>query len=453
MRDVFVIANDGTRLMPTTRYRARKLLNADKAVICKYRPFTIQLTRTSEKNVQPIELCMDTGSEHIGISVKSEKHEYVHVQYDNLSDEKLRHQDQMTYRCTRRNRKRYRKPRFNNRRRTEGWLAPTNQHKIENHQRLIDMYIDTCLITNIVLEVGQFDPAAMQEFEETGVVLTGVDYQRGKQYQLANLREAVFVRDQYKCRICHKGVEDGKVLHVHHIVPRSSGGTDRINNLMTVCTNHHTSAAHKPGGVLYGLRPITGTFKDATFMNVMRWRLVDSVREKYPDITVLHTYGSYTKANRRMLGRLVKTHANDAYAMGEYHPKHRHCEEHYKKRRRNNRVLAKFYDAKYIDVRDNKKKFGLQLGCNRTNRSVPRNNPNNERMFRGVKISKGRVSIRKQHYTIQPGDVLKYRGSITKVRGVHCHGTRVMLETGKSVNITDVTLVRRIGGWQFLSVL
>jgi hypothetical protein len=38
--------------------------------------------------------------------------------------------------------------------------------------------------------------------------------------------------------------------------------------------------------------------------------------------------------------------------MGEFHPKHRHQEEHFKKRRRNNRVLSKFYDAKYLDVRD-----------------------------------------------------------------------------------------------------
>jgi hypothetical protein len=70
--------------------------------------------------------------------------------------------------------------------------------------------------------------------------------------------------------------------------------------------------------------------------------------------------------HRRELGQLAKTHANDAYAMGEFHPKHRHQEEHFKKRRRNNRVLSKFYDAKYLDVRDHTIKKGDQLGCNRT---------------------------------------------------------------------------------------
>jgi hypothetical protein len=33
---------------------------------------------------------------------------------------------------------------------------------------------------------------------------------------------------------------------------------------------------------------------------------------------------------------------------------------------------------------------------------------------------------------------------------VHCNGTRVMLDTGKSVKITDVAVIKRTGGWQFL---
>ncbi|MCR5608460.1 MAG: RRXRR domain-containing protein, partial [Lachnospiraceae bacterium] len=46
-------------------------------------PFAIQLNYTvSNPVVQEIEVCMDTGSEHIGISVKSEKHEFLHLQAD-----------------------------------------------------------------------------------------------------------------------------------------------------------------------------------------------------------------------------------------------------------------------------------------------------------------------------------------------------------------------------------
>ena len=446
MNDVFVTAYDGTRLMPTSRRRARKLLKAGKAVIHKHRPFTVRLTYESEKHTQPIELCMDTGSEHIGISIKSDKHEYVHARYDNLSDETERHNAQRMYRRTRRNRLRYRKARFDNRRKPEGWTAPGIAHKKENHIRLFEMYAEVCPITSAVLEVGQFDPAAMQALEE-GTVLKGIDYQSGKKYQLANTREAVFVRDRYTCQVCGKSVKDGAVLAVHHIIPRSKGGTNRLNNLLTVCTGCHTSRNHKPGGKLHGLKPVTGTLKDAAYMNIVRWQMINALRDEFPDSEDIHTYGSYPKATRRELGTLAKTHANDAYAMGEFHPKHRHQEEHFKKRRRNNRVLSKFYDAKYLDVRDHTIKKGDQLGCNRTKRNVPRNNPNSGRMFRGHQISTGRVSVRKLRYDLQPGDTVLYQGKRYIAKGCHCNGNRVMLDNGKSVPIKQIRIVRFTGGW------
>ena len=73
-----VLANDGTKLMPTSPYRARKLLEKKKAKVYKCKPFSIMLTHDSAKNTQPIELCQDTGSNYIGMSVKSEKREFIH---------------------------------------------------------------------------------------------------------------------------------------------------------------------------------------------------------------------------------------------------------------------------------------------------------------------------------------------------------------------------------------
>src|SRR5699024_7284671 len=64
-------------------------------------------------------------------SVKSEKHEYLGLQADLLPDETERHNARRKYRRTRRNRKCYRKPRFNNRKREKGWLAPSIRHKVE----------------------------------------------------------------------------------------------------------------------------------------------------------------------------------------------------------------------------------------------------------------------------------------------------------------------------------
>ena len=123
---VAVLSSTGRKLMPTSNYRARKLLKSHRAVIECYRPiFTIRLTSRKEGETQPIEYSCDTGYQHVGVSIKSEKHEFVHAQYDMLSNETERHNDRRKYRRTRRNRKRYRKPRFDNRSRKNKEMAPS----------------------------------------------------------------------------------------------------------------------------------------------------------------------------------------------------------------------------------------------------------------------------------------------------------------------------------------
>jgi 5-methylcytosine-specific restriction endonuclease McrA len=54
------------------------------------------------------------------------------------------------------------------------------------------------------------------------------------------LRQRIFKRDGYKCRVCG----DGEGLTVHHITPRSEGGTDDPENLITLCDECH-SRIHK----------------------------------------------------------------------------------------------------------------------------------------------------------------------------------------------------------------
>jgi hypothetical protein len=78
---------------------------------------------------------------------------------------------------------------------------------------------------------------------------------------------------------------------------------------------------------------------------------------------------------------------------------------------------------------------------------VPRNNPNSGRMFRGHKISKGRVSVRKLRYDLQPGDTVLYQGKRYIAKGCHSNGNRVMLDNGKSVPIKQIRIVRFTGGW------
>ena len=145
---VCVLSNSGERLMPTFRLgKVRRLLKDGKAKIVKHHPFTIQLLYDSRTNTQPIEICEDVGYNYIGISVKSESHEYVSAQYDTLQDEKEHHDDCRKMRRARRNRLRYRKPRFDNRKRSEGWLAPSLEHKKQLNISLIERYVSVIPIT------------------------------------------------------------------------------------------------------------------------------------------------------------------------------------------------------------------------------------------------------------------------------------------------------------------
>lgn len=163
---VAVFSCTGKVLMPTSEYRARKLLQKKKAVICNYQPFAIRLVNNKTEDTQPVELSMDTGYQHIGISVKSEKHEYLALQVDTLTDEKSRHNDCRAYRRTRRNRKRYRAPRFNNRKRKEGWLAPSIQHKLDIHLYWIEKLSKYYPIQIYSIEMGQFDTQVLKAIEK-----------------------------------------------------------------------------------------------------------------------------------------------------------------------------------------------------------------------------------------------------------------------------------------------
>ena len=445
---VCVVTPDGKPLMPTSEYRARKLLKSGKAVIFKHKPFTIMLTRVVSENVQPIEYCCDTGYKHIGVSVKSEKHEYFDCQFDMLQDEKIRHDKRRKYRRERRNKKRYRKPRFSNRTasKKKGWLAPSLRNVLDQHIRIFERFLEVMPIVSATFEMGSFDVHAMHEFEATGTVLKGKGYQKGPRYGMNTLRKAVFYRDGYACQVCGKTTETGAILRAHHIGFRTGDHTNRMSNLLTVCTKCHTPANHKPGGKLYDLKPGTKPFTGAAFMNTVRWQMFGTLKNAHPDIEWHMTYGVATQEARKILC-LAKSHANDAYAMGGFHPKHRTHFAHFKKLRRNSRVLEKFYDAKYVDVRDGKTRKGAELSCGRTNRSESRHSKKNLRIYREQKVSKGRRVIRKSHYALRPGDTVVVDGEKHAVKGVHCNGARILLDSGKSVPIKKLEKIIHTGGY------
>lgn len=450
MDTVAVISASGEKLMPTNSYRARKLLKSKRAVIHKYKPvFTIKLVDRANGDVQSIEYKCDTGYQHIGISICSSTKEFVNEQRDLLKDEVERHSDSRKYRRTRRNRLRYRKARWNNRKGliSKDGFAPSIRNKRDVHIHLYEEYCKIFPITKAAFEMGQFDTQVLKAIEEGHPIPEGIDYQKGEQYGYATLREAVFARDHYTCICCGKSaIKDGVKLRIHHIGYLSGDRSNRMANLGSVCENCHTSKNHKPGGKLYNLKPRLKTFKGATFMTMVRYSMLKQLKITTPNVDIRVTYGAATKLVRKELN-VKKTHSNDAYCMGEFHPKHRSNFKHYKKCRRNNRVLSRFYDAKYRDLRDGSVKTGSQLSCGRTNRKISRHTELDERIYRAHKISKGRVSTRKQHYSLRPGDKVLLEGQKYFAAGIQNNGTYVKLANEKTCSLKKVRVLQHCNAW------
>ena len=219
-----------------------------------------------------------------------------------------------------------------------------------------------------------------------------------------------------------------------------------MSNLATVCDRCHTPANHKPGGKLYNWKPKIASFKGATYMTTIRWKLYNEVKSKFPDVNIHITYGAETKERRRVFD-ITKSHVNDAFVMGQFHPKHRSKLVCYKKKRRNNRCLEKFYDAKYIDSRDGKKKSGQELFNGRINRNHKKDSENLHQ-YRRQKVSAGRRTIRKQHYSIQPHDIVVFNGRQFETSGCHCNGIRaILLPQKKSVAIKKLSIYKYAGGY------
>ncbi len=77
--------------------------------------------------------------------------------------EKLK--ERKMYRRNRRSTKtRYRKARFNNRKKAKGWLPPSIEHKLSTHVRLIEKVKRILPVSNVIVEVASFDT---QKFKES----------------------------------------------------------------------------------------------------------------------------------------------------------------------------------------------------------------------------------------------------------------------------------------------
>ena len=316
---VFVLAKGGRPLMPTTPARARILLQAGKAVVFRLHPFTIRLKNRVEGAVQPLILLLDPGSKATGIAIARVVGEIRHALW--LGE--LLHrgpairknlQQRSNFRRRRRSANlRYRAPRFDNRTRPAGWLAPSQRHRVDNTLSLVNRLRGLTPIEEIAMELVRFDMQLLENPE-----ISGVEYQQGT-LQGYEVRQYLLEKWGRKCAYC----DAEKVpLEVEHLQAKANGGSNRVSNLALGChpCNQAKSAqdvrvflGHDPERLKRILVQAKAPLKDAAAVNSTRWALFGAL--KVMGLPVSTASGGRTKWNRSRLG-VPKTHALDALCVG-----------------------------------------------------------------------------------------------------------------------------------------
>ena len=181
MSRVMVLDKNKKALMPCRAARARKLLSKGKAKVYRRYPFTIILTCREGGETQPIEFKTDPGSKATGIALVAQFTRGFEVVWaHNLFHRGAKISESLkkrrVIRRSRRNRKtRYRKARFANRRRKQGWLAPSLKSRVDNVGHWAEKLDRLTPITAVAVETVRFDTQKLQNPE-----ISGVTYQQGE---------------------------------------------------------------------------------------------------------------------------------------------------------------------------------------------------------------------------------------------------------------------------------
>lgn len=409
--------------MPCSNKKARELLKANKAKITKYNPFTIQLLYATGETFQDVNVGVDTGAKYIGLAITSQDKVVAKGEIELRDDIHKNMETRKALRNTRRSRKtRYRQARFLNRKRKEGWLPPTVKSKLDATFMWTDRFCGLVPNPKLSIEVGKFDVVKMINPD-----IQGRDYQNGDSKGYYDVRYFVFARDGYTCQVCKK---KNQILHTHHIVYKSHGGTDRADNLITVCSDCHTAGNHKEGGVLYRWMQ-TGKkvkqYKEATFMNIVRKQTF----QRYPNARII--YGSETSPKRKEL-RLDKTHYNDAIAISgiEYIGENSDSYFYYKQFRKKKRSLHESKPRRW-------KKF---------------KNVNAERSNKNVKFKYGIYLNDKVKYNGQTGWVFGFSGGDKSkeciVRNIDGEIIKMPNRNNSlSIKMKELDLICHNNGWSY----
>lgn len=313
---VFVIDANKQPLNPIHPRKARRLLDKGKAAVFRMYPFTIILkTAISNPTISPGQIKIDPGSKVTGFALVQNNQVIWGMELEHRGGFiKKKLESRKVVRRGRRNRHtRYRKPRFLNRKRSEGWLPPSLEHRVSTIETWVKRLSKFCPINEIWVERVKFDTQKMQKPE-----ISGVEYQQG---ELAGyeVREYLLEKWRRECTYCGK---QSVPLQIEHIQPKSLGGSNRVSNLCLACEKCNQRKGNKPIEEFLKKKPsllqkiktkAKQPLKDAAAVNATRNKLVKVLWNIKPLITAT---GAQTKYNRIKLG-FPKEHWVDAACVGD----------------------------------------------------------------------------------------------------------------------------------------
>lgn len=314
MQRSLVLDRNKKPLMSCHPARARELLKKGKAAVFKLYPFTIILKNRENGCTQEVELKIDPGSKTTGLALVANcKRGKKVIWAGNLEHRgmriKLGLNSRRLVRHGRRYRKnRYRKPRFLNRTRSEGWLPPSLMHRVYTLQTWVERLMNICPIKVIIIETVRFDTQKMETPE-----ISGIEYQQGTLFGY-EVREYLLEKWNRKCVYCGK---TGVPLEVEHIIPKSRGGSDRVSNLTLACKICNRKKGTRTAGE-FGFSGIQKrakqSLRDVAAVNATRYIIGDILKEYGLPITFWS--GGRTKHNR-IKQKYKKDHWIDAVCVGK----------------------------------------------------------------------------------------------------------------------------------------
>ncbi|MDB9489232.1 RNA-guided endonuclease IscB [Dolichospermum circinale CS-534/05] len=322
MSKVFVLDTNFTPLNPIHSAQARQLLRTKKAAIFRQFPFTIILKKSRpDSPVSLLRLKIDPGAKFTGMALVNDSTGEV-VFAAELKHRGFAIRDALTsrrqLRRSRRARKtRYRQPRFLNRTRPEGWLAPSLHSRVDNIKTWVERLRKLAPIEAISQELVRFD---MQLIANPDI--QGQEYQQGT---LAGYETREYLLEKWGRQCAYCGVKDVP-FQIEHIHPRSKGGSNSITNLTLSCEKCNTKKGTKDikdflkkdlSKLEKILKQAKRPLADAAAVNTTRTALLEVL--KATGLPVETGSGGLTKFNRSQQ-QLEKNHWIDAACVGKSTP-------------------------------------------------------------------------------------------------------------------------------------